>query len=322
MKFEYHQPKNLKEAGKYLLLNNSIPFSGGTDILALMKDGIVNPDHVVNLKTIDGLSDIKFETGKGLSIGALVKIKEISQNQMIAENFPVLKIAASEIASPQLRNMGTVGGNLCQRPRCMYFRDDFDCIRKGGGTCYAFEGFNKYHCIIGGGPCYIVHPSDLAVALLALDAAVIIYSDGKQKQIPIDDFYILPESDAMSETILKPGEFVTGIFIPELKSEARSTYFKFKERDVWDFAIVSVAAIIRKNNGIIEWGSFAFGGVAPKPWLDNAFNKSIAGIRVASGSIENVVTKAFDNAQPLQLNSYKIPLVRNILRRVITQLSA
>ncbi len=193
--FKYIQPKDLKEASKILKsgLPESIAFAGGTDVLGLIKNGIASPEKVVNLKQIQGMSGIKFLPGKGIEIGALTTLVEIAENKQIKEKYNVLAQAASEIASPQFRNVATLGGNLCQRPRCFYFRGDFHCLRKGGDLCYAVDGNNKFHCIIGGGPCYIVHPSVMAVALLALDASVSIYSGGKSKIIPLKEFFILPE---------------------------------------------------------------------------------------------------------------------------------
>ena len=163
--FTYISPGNLKEASKLLGddWQGALALAGGTDILNLMKNQIENPDTVVNLKNIPGLNSIEYKRGEGMSIGALVTISELATHPDIKSKYTVLYEAAREIASPQLRNMGTIGGNLCQRPQCWYYRYDFPCLRKGGKLCYAVVGKNKYHCVIGGGPCFIVHPSDLSL---------------------------------------------------------------------------------------------------------------------------------------------------------------
>ena len=229
-------------------------------------------DNFVNLKTIPQLDTIVYKKGVGLTIGSLVKISDVAESKIIKEKYSVLAEAAREIASPQLRNMGTVGGNICQRPRCWYYREDFDCLRKGGGECFAYDGENKYHCIIGGGPCYIVHPSDLAVALTALDAKVKIFSGESSRILPLSEFFVLPQDDYLFENILKNGEIVTEIIIPDMPENTKSKYIKIKERATWDFAIVSIAAVLSVNSEKINSGKIAFGGVAPIPWTEEKVN--------------------------------------------------
>jgi xanthine dehydrogenase YagS FAD-binding subunit len=206
-KFQYVQPKSLSEASNLLKEKSlsAIPYAGGTDALDLIKHDILTPEYVVNLKLLPNLNKINFKKGKGLNLGALVKIADIADDKNIRDNYPILYQAAKNVASPQLRNMGTVGGNICQRPRCWYFREDFNCLRKDGGECFAYLGENKYHCIIGGGPCYMVHPSDLAVALLALNSLVVIYSQDQERTIPLEEFFILPEKNLLKENILQSG---------------------------------------------------------------------------------------------------------------------
>ena len=322
--FDYLQPKTLEEASSLLQKSKrkAIPYSGGTDALSLLKEDIISPGEVVNLKKIPNLNAISYENGKGLKIGGLVTINVIAENSLIAEKYKVLSEAANKIASPQLRNVGTLGGNLNQRPRCWYFRKDFDCIRKGGSICYAVDGENKYHCIIGGGPCYIVHPSDMAVALLALDASVNIFSGKKSKTIPMSEFFILPDVNHLKENILEPGEILTEVIVPELPPNSRSGYYKFMERDVWDFAVVSVAVVLTKNANSIKNGKIAYGGVAPAPWLDKKLNNSLNGLAIDDNSIEKAVSQILSDAEPLEQNEYKIPLARNITRNMIKKLTA
>jgi len=322
--FDYLQPKTLEEASSLLIKakGKAIPYSGGTDALSLLKEDIISPEEVVNLKNIPNLTAIEYENGKGLKIGGLVTITDIAENPLIAEKYAVLSEAANVIASPQLRNVGTLGGNLNQRPRCWYFRKDFDCIRKGGSICYAVDGENKYHCIVGGGPCYIVHPSDMAVALLALDASVKIFSGKKSRTVPISEFFVLPDVNYLKENILEPGEIVTEVIVPELPNNTKSGYYKFMERDVWDFAVVSVAAVLTKNGNSLKSGKIAYGGVAPAPWLDTNINSRIKGLSLDDDSIEKAVAQVLKDAVPLEQNEYKIPLARNLTRKMIKKLTA
>lgn len=322
--FNYLRPKNLGEANTILekAPQETMLFAGGTDVLGLMKDRVISPNTLVNLKSIPALQAIRYTPGKGLRIGALVTITELAEHPTIANKYPILQQAASEVASPQLRNVGTLGGNLCQRPRCWYFRGDFHCLRKGGDLCYAVEGQNKYHCIVGGGPCFIVHPSDMAVALLALDARLSIFSGKNSREMPLREFFVLPEQDATRENILQPGEIIKEVYVPELSSNTRSGYTKFKERGGWDFAIVSVGAVIQKNGSTIQSGRLAFGGVAPIPWQDDAINKHLTGMTVSDDSFAQVAQESLKKAEPLAMNAYKVPLARNLLKRLLVDLTA
>ncbi len=258
--------------------------------------------------------------GKGLKIGALVTITEIAEHQIIRDKFTVLAEAAQEVASPQLRNVGTLGGNICQRPRCWYFRGDFHCLRKGGDDCFAVDGKNKYHCVIGGGPCFIVHPSDTAVALTALNASFTIFSRKKSRTLPIHDFFILPEVNVERENALAPGEILTEIFIPELPGGTKSSYLKMKERATWDFAMASVAAVVRKNGAKISSGTIALGDVAPIPWLEKEISAKLAGLSTDSESIAQLSQQVLADAEPMEENDYKIPLARNLVKRALNQL--
>ena len=318
MQFSYIQPKSIEEAVK--LSATAQLYAGGTDLIGLMKDDIIQTDKVINLKNIKGLDKIEDKSSKGIEIGSLIKIVDLIENKIIQEKCPLLIQTAKEIASPQLRNMGTIGGNICQRPRCWYFRGDFDCIRKGGDTCFALGGENKYHCIIGGGPCYIVHPSDLAVALLALDAKIEITSKSGQKTVPVNDFFILPENDETKENILKPGEVVTKIIVPKQNDNLKTAYIKFKERASWDFAVVSVAAILETDGNMIKKGKLAFGGVAPRPWMNMDINSKLSGLKTDEASVDSFTSSLFKDAEPMEKNEYKVILARNLVKRIIDRL--
>jgi len=322
-RFEYFQPATLQEAVNLLGREgqNILPMGGGSDLLGLIKHQILSPDALVNLKGIAGLDTISYTAGKGLRIGSQVKVVSIAENAVIRQKYPALSEAAAEVASPQLRNMGTLGGNLCQRPHCWYFRGDFNCLRKGGDTCFAALGENKYHCITGGDPCFIVHPSDLAVALLALNATISIMSGSSNRTIPLNDFFVLPSDDVMHENILKPGEIITEVFVPELPQGSVSGYIKFRERAAWDFAVVSVAAVLQKSGRKILNGRIALGGVAPRPWLETNVSNLLSNFTVNPGNIEAAAQAALKDAVILEKNDYKIQLTKNLIKRLLNRLT-
>src|SRR5437773_7039878 len=231
--FEWINPSDITEAVQSLTTPSPLadvddsprPIAGGQDLLATMKDYITRPARLVNLKSIRGLNRIDGNAKGGLTIGALVTLSELEESATVKAGFPGLAEAAHSIATPQIRNLGTIGGNLCQRPRCWYFRlEEVICLKKGGSQCYAATGENKYHAIFGGGPSYIVHPSDLAPMLLALGASVSVVGPGGRRAIALDKFFTLPsEGNLRRENVLKNDEIITEIQVPASKFAAHST---------------------------------------------------------------------------------------------------
>src|SRR5687768_2229035 len=272
--FEWTNPTTINEAVK--LLNVSAgsdmdeaprPLAGGQDLLTTMKDYTTRPARIVNLKSIRGLNRITLNA-RGLTIGALVTLTELEEHAGVRKSFPGLAEAAHSVATTQIRNLGTVGGNLCQRPRCWYFRlEEVICLKKGGSECYAASGENKYNAIIAGGPSFIVHPSDLAPMLVALDARVTVVGSTGKRVIPLDKFFTLPaEGNIRRENVLKNDEIITEIYVPASPLAARSTYLKFKERESLDFALASVAAAVQlAPNKTVRAARIVLGGVAPIP---------------------------------------------------------
>lgn len=322
--FTFKNPKAVNKASDLLVKNkNAIPFAGGTDALGLMKENVYQPDVVVNLKKIPGIDGLEYKKGDGLYIDALWRVQDlIDKHPEVSDRFPILKECASVIASPQLRNIGTVGGNLCQRPRCWYYRGEFDCLKKGGDMCYAFDGENKFHCVIGGGPCYIVHPSDLAVAFTALEAEVFIENNNEKRTIPIAGLYHLPEEDVTTELTLQQGDILTGVKIPDVPSGTKSGYIKIMERGSWDFAVVSIAAVLKMNGKKVESGRIAFGGVAPVPWLDENVTTMLTNFSPTESNIKKAAQEALKDAEPLAQNGYKIQLAKNLVTKLLTDLTA
>jgi xanthine dehydrogenase YagS FAD-binding subunit len=325
--FELHNPQTVDQATQLLAQPSSSAMSGGQDLLGLMKDYIVSPDRVVNLKHIRGLDKIEHDPAKGLHLGALVTLTDIAEHPVIWKDYPVLAEAAGSVASLQIRNVGTVGGNICQRPRCWYFRNEhIKCLKKGGDHCYAAgdTAENKYHAIFGQGPCHIVYPSDVAPALACLGATVTVSGPSGDKRIAISDFYVLPEDGGIAhETVLKAGEIVTGIDVPASSRTARSIYLKFKEKESFDWALSSVAMALDMNGDIIREAHIVLGGVAPVPWRASAAEAALKGKTITSdAAIQAAAHAATQGAQPLAQNGYKIALTQALVRRAVTMLQA
>src|SRR5881397_877460 len=295
----------------------AIVVGGGSEILQLMKDHVVMPDYVVNLKTIPGLNTIKEERG-GFRIGGLTTLADIEEHPGIREKLLILSEAAGEAASPQIRNAGTIGGNICQRPFCWYFRSsNFNCLRKGGQVCYTVTGDGRFHAILGGGPSYIVHPSDTAPALVALDAQIKIAGPSGEKTIPLEKFFLLPSVDYKRENVLNPGEIVTEIFVPYPKSGSKGFYHKVRERLAWDHAIVSVATVVQSSGGVARSARVVLGGVAPVPWRVPKAEEFLRGKRMDEASAQKAGEIALEGAKPLKDNVYKVGMAKSLIQRAL-----
>src|SRR5215467_3799952 len=294
---------------------SAILVGGGSEILQLMKERVVTPDYVVNLKTIPGLNTIKEERG-GIQIGALTTLVEIEEHPVVRDKFLILSDGAAEAASPQIRNAGTIAGNLCQRPFCWYFRSaHFDCLRKGGQVCYSVVGDSRYHAIFGGGPSFIVHPSDLAPVLVALDAQIKIVNATGERTLPLEKFFVLPQVDFKHENILKPGDIVTEVFVPFPKRGSKGFYHKVRERLAWDHAIVSVATIVQSNGGVARDARVVFGGVAPIPWRAPKAEDFLRGKKIDDATVQKAAEIAVDGARPMKDNVYKVGLAKSLVQR-------
>ena len=329
--FEWTNPTNVNEAVKMLtptaggdIDEAPRPIAGGQDLLTTMKDYTSRPVRVVNLKNIRGLDRITLNA-RGLTIGALVTLSELEEHAGVRKSFPGLAEAAQSIATPQIRNLGTVGGNLCQRPRCWYFRlEEVICLKKGGSECYAASGENKYNAIIGGGPSYIVHPSDLAPMLLALGASVTVVGAAGRRSIPLDKFFTLPsEGNIRRENVLKNEDIITEISVPSSPVAARSTYLKFKERESLDFALASAAVAVQLGpDRTVRDARIVLGGVAPIPWRVPAAEKFVNGKTLTPDVLAEAAKIALADARPLEKNAYKVPLAQTLVRRALAKAAA
>jgi xanthine dehydrogenase YagS FAD-binding subunit len=243
-------------------------------------------------------------------------LAELEEHSSVREKLLILADAAGEAASPQIRNAGTIAGNICQRPFCWYFRSSyFNCLRKGGSVCYTVTGDGRFHAILGAGPSYIVHPSDTAPALVALDARIKIAGPAGEKTLPLEKFFVLPSVDFKRENVLNPAEIVTEIYVPMPKSGSKGFYHKVRERQAWDHAIVSVATVIQSNRGIVREARVVLGGVAPIPWRATGAEEFLRGKPLDEANAQKAGDIALEGARPLKDNVYKIGMAKSLVQR-------
>ena len=320
--FEYIETASVQEAVSDLASGSVAAriIAGGTDLLGEMKDGIVFPQRLVSLARIPSLKGIE-ETSSGLTIGAMTTIAEIAAHPTVRTTFTALAEAAGGLATPQIRNVGTLGGNLAQRPRCWYYRHPLTrCLKKGGSHCFALEGHNKYLCVTGGERCYIVHPSDTAVALTALDATIEIVGPTGTRSISIEHFFTGPGQDITKENVLRSNELVTRVQLPVPPPGRRSTYLKASEREAGDFALASVACVLDMNESVIARASVVLGGVAPVPYRAREVEVYLRGKWSSEIDPAHAGSLALPNATPMTDNGYKVILARNLVKRAVGML--
>jgi xanthine dehydrogenase YagS FAD-binding subunit len=320
-KFTYQRAKSIPETLQAASASSAHILAGGTDLLGCLRDGVFSANRVVSIGGMQELKGIKPRTGGGFRLAALATLAEIAGHAELRKAYPVLTEAALSAASPQLRNQGTLGGNLCQRPRCWYFRGDFRCRRKGGDTCFAETGENLLHAIYGGDRCYMVHPSDLAPALVALDAKVVIAGRKGSRTIPISSFFVLPKDNLLKENVLQPGELLTEILLDPPPAGMRSRYRKVRERGSFDFALTGAAIVLVMAEGKVQQARIVLSGVAPIPWRSVEAEKALVGKSVTAATLSEVTNAAVKDATPLEDNEYKVTLVRGILEETLVTLA-
>ena len=323
--FELYDASTVKEAvdllGKYSGRTVKV-VGGGSDIVGgVMKDwvqgkGMPLPEVLIDITTIKDIVGIKTDGG-GTTIGAATTLSDIIDNKDLASKLPVLTNAALSVASPLIRNFGTLGGNINQRPRCWFFRgEDFNCYKKGGDFCYAVTGDNRYHAIIGGELCYIVHPSDTSTALLALNASAKIAGTGGERTVAFDDYFTGPRVDVLRENVLKPNEFMTHVTIPNPASGTKFGWTKLKDRQVYDFALISVAAVFTVSGGNWQDGRITVGGVSPVPYRAKVVEDFLKGKDIKA-TAKQAAAQIRTVARPMSLNSYKVDLAQGLIERTI-----
>lgn len=322
--FKIAQPRTADELAA-LLAETQEPvalMAGGTDLIDELKSGVAAAGLVVDLQKVAGLGGITREKD-GLRIGAMTKVVELAEDAAVARDYPSLKQAALSLATPQLRNVGTVGGNLCQRPRCWYYRDpQVVCRKKGGFNCFAFQGRNKYHGLFGGSGCFIVYPSDLAPALISLGAKATMGSAKGDKVVPLEQFYALPEVDVQRENVLEKSQFLKSVWVPAPKAGQKAAYVKLKERGTWDFALVSAAVAGTIKDGVFAEISVVMGGVAPVPWRLKKAEDVLRGKPVSEAVVRQAADAALKDASPLRENGFKADLVFAALKEAVLAVAA
>lgn len=293
---------------------------GGSDLLGMVKDGLAKPDVLVHLRAIKGQDRVETKGGR-VQIGGLITLDALSRHPLIRSKYAVLSEAAATVATPQIRNAGTLAGNVCQRPWCWYFRNGFPCFKAGGNTCFSVDGENQFHAILGGGPSFIVHPSDTAPALVALDATFRVVGPAGERRVAASDFFTLPKANAARENSLREDEVLASVDFPAAREGMRSTYHKVMDREAWTHAIVSAALVLDMDKDVCRSARIVLGGVAPIPWRVPEAEKLLAGQRITPDLSAKAAEIAVAGANPLAKNGYKVPLTREIVQRQVLALA-
>jgi xanthine dehydrogenase YagS FAD-binding subunit len=324
--FELFQPASIEDAQAVLNRYGAAAWvlAGGLDSLDWLKDRIKRPQAVVDLSGVAGLKGIRERDG-GLEIGAMTTLTEVVRHPAIRERYSILEEAAEAAASPQIRNQGTIGGNVSQDTRCWYYRSGWPCYRAGGNICYADtpDSINREHAILGADRCVAVSPSDTAPALVVLDAQMVIRTAaGAERVVSAEDYFVGPGVDITRMTILEPGDILTAVRLPAAWAGAQFYFEKIRDRQVWDFALVSVASAMQTTSGTIDRIRMAVGGVAARPLRLTAVEALVEGRPRNESTAVVAANLAIDGAQPLRFNAYKVPLMRNLVKRAIRGVEA
>ena len=318
--FELYQPASVDNALDLLeqFGADGWPLAGGQDSYDWFKDRTKKPKAVIDLNSITELRGIR-ETADGVEIGALTTLTDVINNDIVKSQYGLLASAAGRVASPQIRNMGTIGGNLCQDARCWYYRYGLDCYRAGGNTCYADtpQGMNREHCLYEADRCVAVSPSDTATAVVALDGSMVIRNRSGEKVVKAEEFFVSPAVDIIHMTILKPGDLLTAIRLPKTWAGAKFYFEKVADRNTWDFALVNISAALKITNGTIDDARVVCGGVQCTPKRLTVVEEIIKGSQQNEETAELAGTSASRGATPLNYNHFKIPLMQNLVKRAI-----
>ena len=306
--------------------NASVFKSGGVDVFDLVKEGLLKPQKIINIRNIPGLDKIGYDPKKGLSIGSNVTLAEIASNQDIKTHYLALHQAVNHAATPQLRNMSTLGGNIAQRNRCWYFRSaDHDCFRKGGDRCFARHsetGENENHAIIDNGSCVSIHASSIATALMAFNASVIIVNDeGEKKEVRMDDFFVTAGTDIAMENVLQAKEIITEIILPAPSKNTKSAYIKQVARESYDWSLGDVAVVLEVSGNTCRTASIVLGAAAPVPYRSIEAQQAIKKKTINNENALAAAEAAMSKARPLAKNGYKVPLFITTIKQAILEIS-
>lgn len=320
--FEYAAPTTKEQAVGLLAdrWGDAEVLAGGTDLLSLMKDYLTTPKRVVNIKDIKELQGIKYSSATGLRLGALATIEELLSNAAVKKEYPALAQAAEGVSSPQIRNAGTIGGDLCQRPRCWYFRSGLGYFPKDdGGKDLIPSGQNEYHAILGNsGPAYFVHPSSLAPALIALDAKARIFGSAGWREVRVEEFFVTPNNDGDRETVLKSNEILGEIILPPAKG-IRSATYEVRQKEALDWPLAAAAVALKMSGNTVQSARVVLGHVAPVPWRSQAAEQALGGKAIDENTASEAGSAAVNGARPLSKNGYKVQLARVAAKRALLQ---
>jgi xanthine dehydrogenase YagS FAD-binding subunit len=316
--FEYASPTSTKQALSLLgAASGGTVLAGGTDLLALMKDDIVHPKRLVNIKEIRELHGIA-SSSLGLRIGALTTLADLADNINIVKDYPALADALNEAASPQIRNMATLGGNLCQRPRCWYFRNGLGLLPKDqSGKDLVTTGENRYHAILGNnGTAKFVSPSSIAPALIAYGAKIRLIGRNGNRELPLDKFFVIPKTEDQQEHDLKPDEILTEVMLPPATS-LKSAHYEIRQKDTFDWPLATAAVVFQMSGSTVQSARVVMGYVAPTPWLSEEAAQVITGKSISEETAKAAADAAVQAAKPLSQNEYKVQLARVAVKRAI-----
>lgn len=320
-RFELARPRSTAQARELAAEKpGSVLKAGGIDLLDHLKEHLLEPARVVDLKSVPGLDRITGEPDGSLRIGPLATLAKVAADPAVRRTHPALAEACAHAASPQIRNVATIGGNVLQRPRCWYYRlENYRCIKKGGDVCYAVDGENRYHVIFGGGPAFATHPSNAAVALVAYGASFALESAKGARTVPAAQFFTLPSVDPERENQLQPGEVLTEILVPPAPG-ARATYADVREKAAFDWPLVSTAIVLGQEGGTVKSARVVLGAVAPIPWRAEAAEKALVGRSLDEAAAAQAARAAVAGAEPLSQNGYKVALVQALVTRTLLAL--
>ncbi|HEX3131066.1 MAG TPA: xanthine dehydrogenase family protein subunit M [Thermoanaerobaculia bacterium] len=318
--FEYASPTTAAQALK-LLTPGSAPLAGGSDLLALMKDEVETPNRLVNLKDLRDLQGIRWDPKVGLRIGALTTIDEVASEPTLKFDYSALAEAFGRVAGPQIRNVATVGGNLCQRPRCWYFRNGFGLLPMKDGKSMAVEGDNRYHAIFGDGPAYFVTPSTVAPLLVALGTQIAVLGPQGERRMELERFFRIPQKEGEREHDLAPGEIVTEIVVPPISAASglRVASYEVRQRETLDWSLATASVVLDMDGATVKRARVVLGQVAPIPWTAKATEELLAGKTLDRALAEKAGEAAIQGAKPLSRNRYKVQLARVAVKRALLE---
>ena len=316
--FEYARAANAREAVQLLGSGDAEVLAGGSDLLDRLKDYISTPRRVVSLRDARDLRGLEYRPGAGLRVGAMVTLDELAAHPEVRRHYPGLVQAVEDIGGPQIRNAGTVGGNLCQRPRCWYYRAGYGLLAMKDGQSLVPDGDNRYHAILGNsGPAYFVSPSNLGAVLIALDARLRLLGPKGQRDCPAKAFFVTPLNESQREVVLEPNEIITEVLVPPLAPQARSAFYEIKQKASLDWPLALAAVVLKMSGQKVESARVVLGQVAPIPWPSPEAEQALAGKAVNEHVADEAGRAAVRQARPLSHNAYKVTLARVAVKRAI-----